>query len=260
MECCYRLHYRVVPAIRYTVNRESRRGMLYARRMTMGTRVRALRIAAGFASQEALAKAVRARGGDLSQSQVSALENDEVKQPRSLRLIAAVLGTTEDYILTGQTDGAESNVRGIVSQQEPEVRRDDAPLPKVRRWYVTLSTGTRGEWLLYSNRLRGEFPREPKYEFMDVFKVEVIDDRNAPIYRMRDILTISQDKLPIAGEDCLFSATADTEGAARGLLGMLVRIGPTEWVMQQYGEKDEITLQRTQWPHAWPVVNREMRP
>lgn len=226
----------------------------------MGTRVRALRIAAGFASQEALAKAVRDRGGDLSQSQVSALENDEVKHPRALRHIVAALRTTEDYILTGKTDGTESNVRGLVPQTETIVRRDDAPLHKVRRWYVTLSSGTRGEWLLNSNRTAEEYPREAAYQFIDVFKVEVIDDRNAPAYRMRDVLTINPEKLPLAGEDCLFSATADTAGNAKGLLGQLIRIDPTEWIMQQYGVKMEISLGRTEWPHAWPVINRKMRP
>jgi phage repressor protein C with HTH and peptisase S24 domain len=69
---------------------------------TLGSRVKALRQFRNLTQAE-LAAAVRKRGGDLSQPQVSAIEKDEVERPGSLIELAAELETSEAYLI-GKTD------------------------------------------------------------------------------------------------------------------------------------------------------------
>lgn len=91
--------------------------------MTLGERVRRLRTERKL-TQAALAAAVRKRGGELSQSQLSAIERDEADRPRSLVELAEELGTTE-AILLGKADS--SRLPEQAPQPTEAIQAHDAP-------------------------------------------------------------------------------------------------------------------------------------
>lgn len=66
--------------------------------MSLGDRIRRARRAKGL-TQVQLVALVRKRGGDLSQSQLSAIEKDEVERPGALPEIAAVVGVPAGELL-----------------------------------------------------------------------------------------------------------------------------------------------------------------
>jgi phage repressor protein C with HTH and peptisase S24 domain len=66
--------------------------------MNLGDRIRHARKAKGM-TQMQLVAAVKKRGGDLSQPQLSAIEKDEVERPGALPEIAAVLGQSAAELL-----------------------------------------------------------------------------------------------------------------------------------------------------------------
>lgn len=66
--------------------------------MSLGDRVRRARIAKKL-TQIKLVAAVRRIGGDLSQPQLSAIENDEIERPGALPELAAVLGVSAPELL-----------------------------------------------------------------------------------------------------------------------------------------------------------------
>lgn len=122
-------------AIRYLVNREYDIGTRYSVNMSLGDRVRKARRAKGL-TQVQLVAAVKKRGGDLSQPQLSAIEKDEVDRPGSLYEIAAVLGTTAAELLgkplalrTPASEGPTLPVSSMVSAGDEVIQPIDSDGP-----------------------------------------------------------------------------------------------------------------------------------
>lgn len=87
-----------ISATRYLVNRDCDIGTRYAVLMSLGDRIRRARKAKKL-TQVQLVAAVKRRGGDLSQPQLSAIEKDEVERPGALYEIATVLGVSAAELL-----------------------------------------------------------------------------------------------------------------------------------------------------------------
>jgi transcriptional regulator with XRE-family HTH domain len=91
------------------------------------------------------------------------------------------------------------------------------------------------------------------------FGVRILNDKNKPAYRRRDIVIIDPDSPPIEGEDCLFTGTPTGSAGAFSVIGCLVKVTTTLWTVRRYSEKKDLELLRAAFPNAWPIVARYNR-
>lgn len=88
------------------------------------------------------------------------------------------------------------------------------------------------------------------------FQINVLDDRNEPVYRLRDRLTVDPNYQITTGEDCVFST--DTWPPAGGfcIIARLVRETLTAWVCKSLSSNESFELDRAIFPQAWAITER----
>lgn len=254
----------LLSANRYGVKRATDTASGYRSGMTQGEKIRKLREAKGW-EQEDLAKAVQALGGKLSQSSVSDLERDVTKRPRYLREIAIALDTTEDELKDDDLKSAQALQPSVRipprAMQQSTPTEDGKKAPLLLQWHVSLSGDKFGGWLLNAKRIVGEIPRPAKHLRADeAFQVEVIDNRNEPVYELSDILTIDPAKQYQINRNHIFVSDPHQSGGSPCILARLVRETTTEWIVRQYNSKGEFKLPKADYPNAWRVIDRTERP
>lgn len=233
--------------------------------MTLGERVRTYREELEM-DQPALAAAVRAQGGSASQSTISDIELGKSLNPRCLPQLAEIFGVSEKQLRNG--NGAPSippraNVRGHAQPVE-EIRpnSDSSPgdnsVAKVVTFRGRLAeTGRLGGWLIYPERAAGFVELAPSLgEAPRIFKVEVLDADNSPVYERRDVLSCDPDRQPLPNNYCVFVSDRGPDGGAPAVLGKLLRETGTEWVVKPFAAP-ELKLLRETWPCAWVVFRRD---
>jgi phage repressor protein C with HTH and peptisase S24 domain len=206
-------------------------------------------------NQVELAKAVKNRGGSLSQGQISSLEAGTVGRPRSLPELAAALRTTVEWLLSDDDSAAppqqdrhnnatvhSQNGRSIITAAEPLIV-----------WRSVPSTGRAGETLIYKEKA-GVATRPVEMEFSkDAFAIKVVDDEAHPRYERRDTLLLDPGTTPAEGDDCFFVRNR-TETPMSGMARRLVRITPEHWVVRRFepGSRDQ-KLDRSEWQSAFHI-------
>lgn len=149
--------------------------------MSLGDRIRRARKAKGL-TQVQLVAAVRKRGGDLSQPQLSAIEKDEVERPGSLPELAAVLGVPLPDLL-GKASLA-------VRQNE-----DDQPETPVAHY---VGAGDQVFLLDGDDSPVDYVPAPPGFEREKGAAVVVRGDSMRPLYEPGDLLFFRQRRDPPA--------------------------------------------------------------
>lgn len=233
--------------------------------MTLGERVRMYREDLKL-DQAELAAAVKARGGSASQSTISDIELGNSLNPRCLPQLAEIFGLSEKQLRNG--NGApsvplRSNVRGHVQPVEEnrplaDSSPGDIPVAKTVMFRGRLAEmGRTGGWLIYPERGAGFVELAPSLgEAPRIFKVEVLDADNSPVYERRDVLSCDPDRQPLPSNYCVFVSDRGPDGGIPAVLGKLVRETGAEWIVKPFAGA-ELKLSRETWPHAWVVFRRD---
>lgn len=90
-----------------------------------------------------------------------------------------------------------------------------------------------------------------------LFYIKVIDEKNEPVYRLRDRLTIDPGYPIITGEDCVFSTDAWPPTGGFCVIARLLRDTPDTWFCQSIVGAEKFELDRAEFKTAWPIVRRE---
>lgn len=138
----------------------------------------------------------------------------------------------------------------------------DGQLTPLLVWLTAISNdGTHGGWVLNANRVVDESPRSAAYAHaLKAFLAEVIDSRNSPVYKLRDLILVNPELQVQPEDDVLCTNDPHQPNGAPALLGCLKRQTASEWVIVQYNNpKEEIRLPKADWPNAWRVVERRHR-
>ncbi|MCC2649917.1 MAG: hypothetical protein K0R61_29 [Microvirga sp.] len=206
-------------------------------------------------NQVELAKAVKNRGGSLSQGQISSLEAGTVGRPRSLPELAAALRTTVEWLLNEDNSASppekengnnatvhNTNGRAIVTSSEPLIV-----------WRTVPSTGRAGETLIYKEQA-GIATRPVELAFSkQAFAIKVVDDEAHPRYERRDTLLLDPGTTPAEGDDCFF-VRDQTASPMAGMARRLVRITPEHWIVRRFvTDAREQKLDRTEWRSAFHI-------
>ena len=136
---------------------------------------------------------------------------------------------------------------------------DTPPRPLLIYRTAVAVKGRQDGFMLRAEKV-GEVERPEFLRFSEkAFAAKVLDDRNAPAYRRRDLVLVDPDSPPIEDEDCLFTGDATASAGAFSLLGCLIRSTALVWIIRQYGVKGEREVAKAECPHAWPIVGRYNR-
>lgn len=223
-----------------------------------GVRVRRLRLAKGW-TQKALATFVEKAGGKLSQGQLSAIEKGGVERPGALVELAAVLDTTEEYLL-GKSDAntpifaAELDDSPFAPPSEA-VLAPDAPLPPYRAEmpkdvpvYGTVVGGDGQD--TFDFELNGtvvdRVRRPPRIAGRsDVFAVYVSGGSMAPWREPGQLIYVEVVKSPKALDYVLIEfRPRDGQGVRPALVKRLLSITPTKLRVRQFDPPKDFDIER----------------
>lgn len=140
------------------------------------------------------------------------------------------------------------------------LRRRDRPLPPLVLFRTAPGTGRQADGFILKAEKVGEVERPDFLQFSEkAFAAKVLDDRNAPAYRRRDVILVDPDSPPIDGEDCIFCADPAAPGGTISVVGCLILSTSKLWKVREYASKVERELPRTDYPNAWLIVGRYNR-
>jgi hypothetical protein len=144
----------------------------------------------------------------------------------------------------------------VTNLSEPKHMADVRPPLPVLLLYRSAAGGAQGgSTLVYMDNVVGEVERLYRYRYAkNAFCTEATDDLMAPLAYARDIIVIDPDKIPRAGDDCLFVRDPEAN-PLETVFRHLVAIGPTSWTVKEHTGKPPYTLSFADYPKAWPMVS-----
>lgn len=238
--------------------------------MSFGDRVRERRKALKL-TQQGLSKAINARGGELSQQQIAAIEKGIVERPRSLPELASALKTTTDYLLheKGPIEAASdpvvvapppaielaANDTGREPMVYPETQvsfpsqtrgRPDIPL------WASAAAGDEGAMVLVPDPIDYLRRSERMLSVRNPFAFNVLGDSMDPAIEHGDQVIINPSITARPGLNCVFIS----EGAdgMHALVKRLLRARPEHWEVRQFNPKKDFTISRRKWGRVHPVA------
>lgn len=180
-------------------------------------------------------------------------------QADEIERAARFLEWTQDQLLA-RIAGRDEPVHKSDIEGRINLRRDGAHLPTLVLWKSVAGGGDRGGAFMLNAVKAGEVERPDFLEFSEkAFATKVVTADNEPVYRLRDTILINPEETAVEDDDCVFSGTPEGDGRAPAVIGRLLRITPTLWIIRQYAAKEERELARKDWPHAWRIVGRHHR-
>lgn len=236
-------------------------GYMYAMKTeTLGARIRRARKAAQL-TQIQLSAAVRRLGGDLSQSQLSAIEKDEVERPGSIVELARALGLTAEQLLGDtppQQDSLFATARVIAAttpQTPPVVHHQIAA--DVPVWASVAAGNGDGEMLLTDTPIDYIRRSDPIMNAVDPFAFYIVGDSMEERLYQGDQVVVNR-SLPLRpGDECVFISQGE-DGQLRGLVKRLMRSTADAWKVRQLNPRKDFDLPKRLWTKAYRIV--EIRP
>ena len=237
------------------VNRACDIAFGYRPTMPLGQQIKAARKAAGLTQIELVA-AVRRRGGDLSQPQLSAIEKDEVERPRCLPELAAVLALPLPALL------------GIKTTPVPQVPLFTDPAPRqpairpgstgdIPVWASVAAGNGDGEMILTDTPIDYIKRSDHIANAVNPFAFYIVGDSMEERFYQGDQVVVNR-SLPLRpGDDCVFIAHGD-DGQLRGLVKRLLRSTAEAWKVRQLNPRKDFDLPKRPWAKAYRIV--EIRP
>lgn len=207
-------------------------------------------------SQFELVEAIRKAGGSASQAQVTAMENSKVKRPKCLPELAAVLGTSINYLL-GRTDDPTPLSDSAPSSVTPPEVVAPAVTTDLPIWLT--SEGAGGMWSIRRLPI-AETSRPPQViGVADAFACYAVTDMMNPAIRRRDLLICDPTKPVAAGDIVLFSRHDIGDQPTEVMVRHLAHISPAFWEVEQFTPKRSVKLSRAEWTKAILVVGNYYR-
>lgn len=213
-------------------------------------------------TQDQLVKAVRDRGGDLSQGQLSAIEAGTVDAPRSLDHIAEALGTDARSLRKGlilapedRSPPAETNNSQLVGS-EASFLQHTRNLQRGRKRTIPVwasAEGGQGAWVVADHPMSWIETPANLLDVAGAFAVRMIGNSMADRYCHDDVLYINPSRMVAPGDYCLFlKETGDREFYAA--VKRLARRTQKSWVVEQLNPAKQFELPRSEWHKAFKIV------
>lgn len=207
-----------------------------------------------------------ARALGLPKSRVYEMQSGKRRlQPSEITPAARALQWTEAELLARlegriQSAARSRNDHDIDIKSIRPLRQGDIPPPPLVIYRTAqASRGSHGDFMLYAERA-GDTDRPEFLRFSGkAFAARILDDRNTPAYRRRDLVLVDPETPPIESEDCLFTADPASKDGAESVVACLISSTGKSWITRQYGVKGDRELSKADFPNAWPIVGRYNR-
>lgn len=228
------------------VNRDYNIGSEYPVDMSLGETVRRLRKAKGM-TQAQLSAAVRKRGGDLSQPQLSAIEKDEVENPGALVELAAELGVTAESLKTSALDKLSGTVPQPIEPLPVEEGRRDIPV------WASIEGGQDGAMILTESPIEYITRSERMASVRNPFSFYVLGGSMSPAIDHGDQVVVNPNIPVKTGKDCVFIQTAE-DGSMLGMVKRLLRSTGDAWKVRQFSPERDFELSKKKWTKAFVIT------
>lgn len=185
---------------------------------------------------------------------------DRKLQPDEIGPAARFLDLPEAEVVARLEGRLPRKDHNVATRARELLHAGDTPTRPLLIYRTTpVERGRQDGFMLRAERV-GECERPDFLRFSEkAFAAKVLDDKNAPAYRRRDLVLVDPDSPPIDGEDCLFTDNPDDPLGAHSVLGCLIRSTVALWIIRQYALKGERELTKTAYPNAWPIAGRYNR-
>lgn len=270
------------------VNRESDIAFDYPDDMSVGEKIKRLRLGKPGLTQTKLVEVVRKLGGDLSQSQLSAIERGESPRPRALHELAEALGTTYEELIADdapRTSAPPSTPDNVDVQKvreaiaaDPSILKkflegQEAALHNVHSFFFpkrgarkglnnaqrrlpvwSSAEGGRGAWIVNDSPI--SWVERPDFleHVVGAFAVRLIGDSASPKYEHDDVLLIDPSRQVKAGDWCLFLKEIGEPTETFAAVKRLVRSTAGHWLVSQLTPAKQFELPKAEWRKAYKVV------
>jgi phage repressor protein C with HTH and peptisase S24 domain len=220
-------------------------------------------------TQGQLIKRVRELGGDLSQGQLSSIENGGVEIPRSILQLAEALGTDTRTLLSGSVPpptlrhigDIDTNVTKDPHTVETPLQflRQSGGATRVRKRTLPVwasAEGGQGAWVVDDNPIAWI---ETPANLIDVtggFAVRLVGNSAFPRYEHDDVLMINPTRMVKPGDWCLFLRET-RDGEKHAAVKKLIRRTTKAWVVEQLNPPDRLELPREEWQKAFKIVGTQ---
>lgn len=228
--------------------------------MTLGEQIKAARKAAGLTQLELVA-AVRKRGGDLSQPQLSAIEKDEVERPRCLPELAATLNLSLPTLLGLKSTGEQSVLfPGPAPRLAPPTPVRPAPpagTADIPVWASVAAGNGDGMMILTDTPIDYIKRSDHIANAVDPFAFYVVGDSMEERFYQGDQVVVNRSVPLRPGDDCVFISHGE-DGQLHGLVKRLMRSTAEAWKVRQLNPRKDFDLPKRLWAKAYRIV--EIRP
>lgn len=250
--------------------------------MHLGDRIKALRKAKKM-TQTKLVAAVKKRGGDLSQSQLSAIEAGEVDRPGALIEIAEEFAVFPNWLLTGE--GIKDRTHRLADWKGPDpVEEELGIVPRARAAPPLPASALTGEATIPqapTQLVRADVPvwssaevdqdgamvlvnnpinwiRSDRMQGVkDPFAFQMFGSSMSPAVDHSDLLVINPSLLPIDGKDHVFLQTK-VDGTILALVRRLVESTGKAWKVRQFNPKKDFDLPKSKWSKAFVISEKRI--
>jgi hypothetical protein len=166
--------------------------------------------------------------------------------------LAAFLGWTVEE-LEAQARGFVIAARGTnVSMGGVATVTDRPTADGLKFRSVRGKRGDREGFMLYADEAAGDQPK--------AFYINVLDDKNEPVYRVRDTLVVDPNYEITIGEDCVFTTGAWPPNGGFCIIARLLRETPKTWLCKAIGDGETFELDRAEFPTVWAIIERRRPP
>lgn len=225
--------------------------------MSIADRVRERREALGM-NQKELSTAVKARGGSISQAQISGIESGTVRRPRSLPELAAALQTSVDWLL----DTGEKHL----AKDPPPIKPQAIVTVPLQRGLNNLpvygcTEGSGGVWMIDPTPVQMvERPEFLRYSAA-AFGIYCNGSQQAPVFEPRDMVIVDPNKPTAIGDDVVLVKHFSIGEAVpfQGILRRLIGQTETHWHVRQFNPPRDYKVTKEEWPRALFVAGKYSR-
>lgn len=243
--------------------------------MHIGDRVKRLRRAKNM-TQAQLVAAVKKRGGDLSQPQLSAIEKGDVEHPSSLLQLADEFAVFPSWLLTGLGMQDRSDPMSDFKGPDPLDPREQrafseaaapapAALPTTRvtphqptdgkpdiPLWASAAAGDDGAIVLVPDPIDYLRRSERMLSVRNPFAFNVLGQSMSPAIDHGDQVVVNPSVVARTNMDCVF-----IHEGPEGMLALVkryVRQGSDNWRVKQFNPAKEFDLSRKKWSRVHPIA------
>lgn len=132
---------------------------------------------------------------------------------------------------------------------------NDTKVAALTMWKSASGAFGRAGAFVLTKQKTGETPRDDRVRYSDqAFSFKIIEDANEPAFRQRDVIVVDPESAPLPRDFCVFLDRRHVIEGSPTMVGELVQVTATHWVVKQVRSTTTAKLLRKEWPDAWPIV------